>query len=236
MEDNRAFEYYGRFDDYLKGELDEEERQKLEEELSADSELQQEFDLFKMSVDIVHVSSINRAVKEAHDRFLDSNPGSGTQNSTSVVTWSLRIAAGLLVVMVSYGLLQFSFVSSTGLYESLYTAWQLPVTRGAQLTYTHLDSLYLHHNYDKVIMQYESLEERSLRDYFIAAMAAMELNDYERAIRLFQLLKQENEKTDTRLFEDETDYYMALSHLKNGDYQQALFIFQKIREDHSHLL
>ncbi len=234
MEDNRAFNYYNRFDDYLKGALDPAERKKLEEELFNDSELQKEFELYKMSIDVVQLASMKNAVEEAQRRFTHYEASLAPTVTTSARTWALRVAAGLLLLMVSYGVLQFALVSSGSLYQSLYTAYQLPVTRGYQLNYTHLDSLYLHQDYDTVLAQYEKLTKKTVRDHFIAAMAAMELGQYSAAIDRFKEVRKQNQG-EVRYFEQETDYYLALCYLKNEDLKQALYSLQKIKENESHL-
>ena len=235
MEDNKAFNYYSRFEDYLGGRLDPSESKKLEEELSGDRELLKEFELFKMSIDVVQLASMKNVVQEAQKRFTGYEASLAPGTTTSIGVWGWRVAAGLLLLMVSYGVLQFATVSSNNLYESLYTVYHLPVTRGYELGYTHLDSLYLRQDYNEVVVHYELLEEKTGRDHFMVAMAAMELEDYRAAIDGFKRVRDHNQKASPQYFEQETDYYLALSHLKNGDFKQALYLLEKINEDESHL-
>jgi hypothetical protein len=48
-------------------------------------------------------------------------------------------------------------------------------------------------------------------------------------------VQKKNAEQQTHLFDDDTEYYLAMSYLKNGQASDAVPIFEKIHEEPTHL-
>ncbi len=233
MEDNKAIEYYSKFDDFMHKRMDSEERLQLQNELSKDPDLQREYDLFRLSVDGINRSGIKAEVMEASKRFTNERGGKG--KSINLTTWTARIAAGLIIVAVSTALFYLNSVKRTDLYESLYVEYKLPVTRASEDTPTRMDSLYVNGSYELAMAYYNTLVDKSPRDYFLGGMIFLRLGSHQEAINVFTTLQENNTIIGTNYFSEEIDYYLALSNLRNGNYDEAIKLFEKIKADPSHL-
>ncbi len=59
-------------------------------------------------------------------------------------------------------------------------------------------------------------------------------NEDAEAIATFQILMERNKKANTDFFEDDAEYYLAMSYLNNHELQKAMPIFEKIQSDPDH--
>ena len=235
MEDNKALTYYERFDSLLKGNMEPGEQQLLEAELNENPDLQNEFDLFKMSVEVTTRSSIREEVKMANHRYLNQDQPHHKIKTVSLTTWAMRIAAGLLALMVCYSVVRFSMVNSSDIYSQLYTEYNLPITRSSDVEYAHLDSLYISGRYTDVMAYFQQLDNKTSRDYFLTGVSFLKEAEYDQAVQTFNELKKENKRNGTQDFEQESDYYLALAYLNNRNIDEALVLFKTIKNNPSHI-
>ena len=87
---------------------------------------------------------------------------------------------------------------------------------------------------DSVIMEFNALPSPKPEEYMIAGVAFLESNQPERAISNFSKVIQQNADAKTDYFEDDAEYYLAMSYLKNRQPQKALPILEKIQADPGH--
>ena len=66
-------------------------------------------------------------------------------------------------------------------------------------------------------------------------MANLELKDYAEAIEKFKQVLAENNRSGSDLFQDEAEYYLAMSYLANNEAEEALPIIERIKADKNHL-
>jgi hypothetical protein len=66
-------------------------------------------------------------------------------------------------------------------------------------------------------------------------MADMEKKKYDEAIGMFQQVMAANTLSGSDYFEDESEFYLAMSWLARGDVKEAMPLFEKIRNDKNHL-
>jgi hypothetical protein len=86
-----------------------------------------------------------------------------------------------------------------------------------------------------VIRIHTTGEDSSLSATFLAAMANLELNNMNDAIPDLEEVVNANKTSGTPVFQDEAEYYLALSYIRNRDYDLALPLLEKIRDDRDHL-
>ncbi len=84
---------------------------------------------------------------------------------------------------------------------------------------------------DSVIWDFKNLNSPVPEEYLLVGIAYLERNQPEKAIETFKLLIQKNLNSKTDFFEDDAEYYLAMSYLDNQESEKALPIFEKIKAD-----
>ena len=84
---------------------------------------------------------------------------------------------------------------------------------------------------DSVIWDFKNLNAPVPEEYLLAGIAYLEKNQPEKAIETFKTLIQKNQNSKTDFFEDDAEYYLAMSYLDNQESEKALPIFEKIKAD-----
>jgi tetratricopeptide (TPR) repeat protein len=69
----------------------------------------------------------------------------------------------------------------------------------------------------------------------MAGNAYLKLNNAAEAITCFLSVQQINSTQQTHLYQDDTEYYLAMSYLKNDEPSKAIPLFEKIHADKNHL-
>jgi hypothetical protein len=145
----------------------------------------------------------------------------------------LQIAAVLILVIVSAGVLKVANTRPEGVFENNYSAYQLSVTRGADVSDA-LEQAYRSGNWAEVYNIYKATHTKTQKVYFLTAMAHMQQKEYYEAISLLKALIQCNQ-TGEPYFEDEAEYYLAMNYLATGQSAPAVGLFDKIRADPRHV-
>ena len=84
---------------------------------------------------------------------------------------------------------------------------------------------------DSVIWDFKNLNAPVPEEYLLAGIAYLEKNQPEKAIETFKILITKNQNSKTDFFEDDAEYYLAMSYLDNLESEKALPIFEKIKAD-----
>jgi tetratricopeptide (TPR) repeat protein len=118
-------------------------------------------------------------------------------------------------------------------YNAQYVAYNIPVARGSN-ELSAIEGAYQNKeflNVSSIASQLENLESKGL---FLAGAAAMETNQFDKAITFFNSLLQKNTSDTTVDYNDDASYYLALAFLKKKDYVQSLALFSAIYKDKQH--
>ena len=86
-----------------------------------------------------------------------------------------------------------------------------------------------------VIELFRQLQTRTIQDYFIAGNAYLQQNNSSEAIKCFLSVQEINKVQQTHLYEDDTEYYLAMSYLQHNETAKAFPLFEKINADKNHL-
>ena len=84
---------------------------------------------------------------------------------------------------------------------------------------------------DSVIGEFNSLTAPQPEEYLLAGIAFLENNQPAKAIETFKTMIQKNTDSKTDFFQDDAEYYLAMSYLSNKEPEKAMPIFQKIQAD-----
>jgi hypothetical protein len=145
----------------------------------------------------------------------------------------LQIAAALIVVVVSAGVIKVANTRPEGVFDQNYSDYQLSVTRGADVSDA-LEQAYRSRNWAAVYSSFEATHTKTQKDYFLTAMAHMQQKEYYESISLLKTLVQYNQGKEP-YFEDEAEYYLAMNYLATGQAAPAVELFDKIKADPRHV-
>jgi tetratricopeptide (TPR) repeat protein len=129
---------------------------------------------------------------------------------------------------------QYITLSSNSLFKNNFREYTLHVNRGNN-SQSPVEQEYKLSHYAEAIELFQGSQSKTLQDYFIAGNAYLELNNPSEAIKCFLSVQQINASWQTHLYQDDTEYYLAMSYLKNDKPSKAIPLFEKIHVDNNHL-
>lgn len=237
-------------DRYLDRVLLADEALELEKNLQANHELRDLLDQVLIARDVVRASGLRAQVRSLHTQLLRElqldQQASKTEGNTTWVRpllfnwgrslqWTARVAASGLLLLAGYGSYQYATTTIDTYYSAKFVDYKLPATRGTSETNSTLDKLFWEGNYAAITQQSRGLETQTPRGHFLTGMAHLYQHQYYQATSHFLTIRRTNKQMETALFEQETDYYLALAYLGEGRIDEAYPLFEKIRNTPRHL-
>jgi tetratricopeptide (TPR) repeat protein len=116
------------------------------------------------------------------------------------------------------------------LFDEHYHSYRPLVLRGNSNP-SSLKAAYVDGKMDSVIWEFKNLNSPVPEEYLLAGIAFLEENKPEKAIETFKILIQKNSNSKTDFFEDDAEYYLAMSYLSNNESDKAMPYFEKIKAD-----
>ena len=158
-------------------------------------------------------------------------------NSSKARTNELIIRNGLHASVVAFILLAlfvlYQFIVTVDpkrVFSDNYHSYEVQVVRGAAES-SALKEAYKNGKMDSVIGEFNSLTAPQPEEYLLAGIAFLENNQPAKAIETFKTMIQKNTDSKTDFFQDDAEYYLAMSYLSNKEPEKAMPIFQKIQTD-----
>jgi tetratricopeptide (TPR) repeat protein len=231
-------------DDLLKNKITRNEAEiLLEKETVAD--IAMEIDLHICAASALQRYSVLKMVQSVHQTYATASPliSMPTKEDKKVsaikminpVKWAISAAAIIIVVVSSWFTYQYVNTSSSKLYSQIYQPYSLNTDRGMADISTHnMIEDFKNKNFSGVIKTYESLPSPNTRERFLSAYAYHEKGNYQKAIELLNQILENNKLTNTRLYNDEAEFYTGLSYLKINKPESAIPFFEKIRNNPNH--
>jgi|GEM_PF-383269 len=146
----------------------------------------------------------------------------------------MRVAA--CAVLVAGGACIFKYVrlSSSSLYSEYYTSYEINTSRG-NASRDAIEKAYIAKNWSEVLALFSPGKDRSNKTDFLAGLADLELKRFDDAIAHFEQIIASNSHSGGDYFEDEAEYYLAISWLAKDKVNEAMPILEKIRANKNHL-
>ncbi|HEV9035583.1 MAG TPA: hypothetical protein VGQ51_03135 [Puia sp.] len=224
--------------------------------LEQNPEASQEWQYLHMAVDAIRdaglyeqVSAVRAALKAEQEgtRVVPFAETSGSASGATVETseptgavvrsiyrrYSLRAAALILVITSSAFLYKYLSISSQSLYDRYYSSFELNTARGAGDEQP-IVKAYDAKDWTTVLSLAGTAKSRDNQTDFLAGMADLELKRYDDAITHFEEIIAVNTHAGTDFYQDEAEYYLAISWLARGNVNEAMPILEKIRADAHH--
>ena len=224
---------------YMDGELDETGKTAVENILQTDALAQAQYQFFLAAKQSVRSQGIRQRVAGIQREYLQErkeaeNISIPKKKRSSFFTPFMSAAAVLLFLLIGYTTFQYVTTTNQKVYEDAYFAYQLPVNRGNEKAAA-VENSYNAGDYKAVITAFNLLPAKSTKDYFIAGLAFLQMNDAKSAVTSFQEIEKLNSTNERKQYIQETDYYLLLSYLKAGDISNAEKKLDEIRSNKEHL-
>ena len=220
---------------YLDNELPAAERSALEASLDNDEEFRRELTAMIASAEAVRYYGISAEVASIQQEYLATKnyPYSKTGTIRHILRPALRVAASILIIVAALGVYKYNTVNSQNLAAEYYAPYEMNRVRGEANTNA-IENAYNNQNWNAVI-NLASQSAPGSKELFLAGAAYLELNQPAKAADQFGRLLTYNQQTQSNYFQDEAEYYLAISYLRNSDAAKAIPIIRKIRGNESHL-
>ncbi len=149
-----------------------------------------------------------------------------------------RIAAGLALLLVGFLGFQYATLSGDDLYAERASVYQVAASRSSETPTDspeeQLEKLYRAQRFPEASAAYEQLSNPSMLAMFLAGNAYLQENNTDQAIAAFSEIVRINGSQGINRFEEDAQYYLALSYLKAEQPAGALPLLEKINDNPRH--
>lgn len=223
-------ERYIVFDQYLQGEMTVEERNSFEKQLSEDPEFASEFETFKeVQLQLKNKFEFDEEreifkenLSQISDQHFNSKP-----KVIGLKPWYLAVAASAAIL---FGLFFFNY-NQNPVFSDYSNPEQATFTERstADATLKEAETAYNKKRYNTAIPLFETvLQTKNTPEIrFFYGVSLLEESHYKKAEAIFTELK-----TGTSVYKEKAIWYLALSKLKQKDYEACKEILQTISEDY----
>lgn len=231
--------------DYLDGILSPEEKSLFEQEVETDSTLKERLDLLQFTVNGIKLKGYKDSIKQVHQDFLQNRLENKKftpidapkleNKERSLYFWGKAAAAVSLLVLFGF-LFYLLRIDGPSLYEGKYISYEVAAERGFSEQESILESLFINGEFRQMFQVSAERDEDQLsaRELLLLGNAALELDSASASLPYFQKLDENNTKSGNDTFQDEVDFFLALTYLKLEEYQDAYGRIDKIRADDRH--
>ena len=116
------------------------------------------------------------------------------------------------------------------LFSENYRPYERQILRGSS-DFSALKNNYANGEMDSVILEFNSSKSLVPEDYLLAGIAFLEKKQPKKAIETFRTMIQNNLDSKSDFFEEDAEYYLAMSYLDNQEPEKAMPFFEKIQAD-----
>lgn len=223
--------------DHLDNSLQGKGSAETDELIQADPETALEWQHLRLAVDTIQDVGLFEQVESVKAVWKAQQADDAKPAGASIRTLYrnvMRVAACLLVIAGGAGVFKYSTTSSTGLYNKYYLSYTLNANRGAAAPNA-IDAAYDQKNWTAVLSLFAVSPEKNNKSYFLAGMADLELKKYDDAVGKFEQVLAANLQSGDNYFQDEAEFYLAMTCLARNDVNEAIPLIGKIKANKNHL-
>lgn len=221
---------------YLDGVLDEPAAQQVEERLASDTGFRDAYESLVLTKEAIKQFGLKNTVAGIHTEMMKEMqpPVRNISSARRVLRYTMSAAAVLIVLIGSFILYNFYSLSAEKVFDSGFQSYELSTVRSGEAKESNLEKAYREKSFAEVIKYYEADNDNSSKGAFLAGMSALEIMKTSEAIEYFKKALISNQQEGRNDYSDDAEYYLALSYIRNGDYDFALGLFHKIKDDSNH--
>lgn len=221
---------------YMDQELSHEELAFMEEKLASDKNLRAELDNLKNTRLSISGLGLREQVARVHgemmrDRGEVSKPYGKVR---SIARLSMRIAAGIIVLIIAGASYQYFVITPERLFNENYSTYTIGSSRASD-ELSPVEKSFRQKDFKTTITLFNTISNKGPRDYFLAGNAYLEMGDLSNAILQFNNCIATNQAFQTTAYLEDAEYYLAITYLKNKEINKALPLFEKIHNQPLHL-
>jgi len=173
---------------------------------------------------------------EAIRNFPDSEPIEEPRKTRQIIRYSIAVAASLVLIIACITGYNFYKLSSNKVFASNYHSYELNTVRDGDSTQVSpVEKAYREKDYKGTVELISQQRTLSVKETFLAGMSYIELGNNAKAIEEFKKVIAGSEDAQNNLFKDQAEYYLALTYIRDKDYDFALDMLRNIKENHGHL-
>lgn len=154
------------------------------------------------------------------------------------VAYAGCIAAGLALLLVGFLGFQYATLSGDNLYAERASVYQVAASRSSETPTDspeeQLEQFYRAQRFPEATAAYEQIETPSITAMFLAGNAYLKQDKTDQAIDAFREIVRINGSQGINRFEEDAQYYLALSYLKADRPDEALPLLEKINDNPQH--
>jgi tetratricopeptide (TPR) repeat protein len=218
---------------YFDGLMSQEEKSVFEKNLSIDAILRDELENLQITRSAIKAYGLKETVASIHSKmmieFKEKNPVRNISSLRKIVA----VAASIIFIFLAVQGWIFYNLSAGKVFTANYIQYVPDGFRDGSTNISASQKAYMENDYKKVIQLAAGSE--SPNDHFLAAHAQLALNNAEAAVDGFKKVIASSDKTKTTELKDAAEYNLVLSLIKNKDYDLALDLMKKIKENPAHL-
>jgi len=224
----------------------------IENQPDADPETIREWSQLRLAVEGIRQAGLYEQIKSVKTEWLATRPftaqGDATRPATatpaiqpagailrSITRTTVRVAACLVILGGGAAIYKYTMTDSAGIFAQYCSTYDLNTSRGATAPADEMDEAYKNKNWTAVTELFKKKSPKTNKTYFLAGMADLESKKYDDAIGMFQQVMAANSQSGSDYFEDEAEFYLAMSWLARNDVKEAMPLLDKIRADKNHL-
>lgn len=147
--------------------------------------------------------------------------------------YALWMAATLLFVLIAAVIYQYATLNSANLFKASFSPYTISAGHGNNQQDT-LEKLYQDRQYDVLIEQFAQLSDPDIYDRFLAGNSYLLKQEPAKAIQEFLIIQRHNKQAKEHVWEEETDYYLAMAYLKLDQPGKALPIVESMHANPRH--
>ncbi len=222
---------------YMDGELSGDDKKAVEDLLASDPELKAELESLEHTRSAVRYYGIQQKVGAVHGKIMEelSSPVVKMSSGKKFLRYSLAAAASIVLLVGAYLAYNFFTLSPNKVFSANYNTYELSTLRdGGDPESTRAEKAYREKDYKEVVRLHDAGVELTPRTEFLCGVASLELNDDAKAIKCFREVLDAAAESGQAVLKDESEYYLSLSYIRNRDYDFALPILVKIKNDPDH--
>jgi tetratricopeptide (TPR) repeat protein len=210
----------------------------IEELINTDMEVRSQWQFMQLAVQAVEYAALNDQVAAVKDQFRAIHPleviGEQRKGVRVMMRNVYKGAACLLFLVIAGAGYKYISTSATHLYKESFIPYTLGTSRGSS-TVNEIEQAYRNKNWKLVLTEFDKTTQKDNKALFLAGMANLQLQQYASAGKMFQQVLTHNARTGDDYFQDEAQYYLAMSYLANNQTKEAITLLQQIRTNKNHL-
>ena len=148
-------------------------------------------------------------------------------NRLTKILYSAAAFSLLLAVFAGY---LYQKATPLKLFSENYQHYNRHILRGSS-SFSALEDAYSNGDMDSVISAFKNTNTLVPEEYLLAGIAYLEKKQPKKAIATLKLMIQKNLESNSDFFQEDAEYYLAMSYLDNQEPEKAMPIFKNIQAD-----